>query len=61
MVGDSEADTFGAMAANVASICVSFGYRRVSLDELKASAIIDDFSEFAAAAKRLKPGLFDAL
>ena len=61
MVGDSEADTFGAMAANVASICVSFGYRRVSLDELKAGAIIDDFSEFAAAAKRLKPGLFDAL
>ncbi len=61
MVGDSEADTGGAMAANVASICMSFGYRRVSLDELQADAIIDDFSEFAAAAKRLKPGLFDAL
>lgn len=61
MVGDSEADTGGAMAANVASICMSFGYRRVSLDELQADAIIDDFSEFAVAAKRLKPGLFDAL
>jgi phosphoglycolate phosphatase len=61
MVGDSEADTGGAIAAHVASICVSFGYRRVSLDELKADAIIDDYAEFSAAAKRLKPGLFDAL
>lgn len=61
MVGDSEADTGGAMAAGVASICVSFGYRRVSLDDLQADAIIDDYAEFAAAAKKLKPGLFDAL
>ena len=61
MVGDSEADTWGARAANVASICVSFGYRRVSLEELQADAIIDDYAEFAGAAKKLKPGLFDAL
>ena len=61
MVGDSEADTGGAIAANVATICVSFGYRRVSLEELKADAIIDDYAEFAAAAKAIKPGLFDAL
>ncbi len=61
MVGDSEADTGGAMAAGVASICVTFGYRRVSLDELNADALIDDYAEFAAAAQRLKPGLFDAL
>ena len=61
MVGDSEADTGGAIAANVACICVSFGYRRVSLEDLKADALIDDYAEFAAAAKRLKPGLFDAL
>ena len=61
MVGDSEADTGGAIAANVASICVSFGYRRVSLEALQADAIIDDYNEFAEAAKRLKPGLFDAL
>jgi hypothetical protein len=51
----------GARAANVACICVSFGYRRVSLEELKADAIIDDYAEFAAAAKAIKPGLFDAL
>ena len=61
MVGDSEADSDGARAANVACICVSFGYRRVSLEELKADAIIDDYAEFAAAAKAIKPGLFDAL
>ena len=61
MVGDSEADTGGAIAANVASICVSFGYRRVSLEALQADAIIDDYNEFAEAAKRLKPGMFDAL
>lgn len=61
MVGDSEADTGGAIAANIASICVSFGYRRVSLEALQADAIIDDYNEFAEAAKRLKPGLFDTL
>lgn len=61
MVGDSEADTGGAIAAGVASICVTFGYRRVSLEDLKADALIDDYAEFAAAAQRLKPGLFDAL
>ena len=61
MVGDSEADTGGARAAGVASLCVSFGYRRVSLDELQADALIDDYAEFAEAAKKLKPGLFDAL
>ena len=55
MVGDSEADTGSARAASVASICVSFGYRRVSLEELGADAIIDDYVEFAAAAKKLKP------
>ena len=55
------ADTGGAIAANVASICVSFGYRRVSLEALQADAIIDDYNEFAEAAKRLKPGLFVTL
>ena len=61
MVGDSEADTGGARAANVASICVTFGYRRVSLEDLGADALIDDYAEFTAAAKKLKPGKFDAL
>lgn len=61
MVGDSEADSFAARAAQVTCICVSFGYRRVSLEELQADAIIDDYAAFAATAQALKPGLFDAL
>ncbi len=61
MVGDSEADTQAAKAAGVATICVSFGYRRVALAALGADAVIDDFSEFAQAAKKLKPKLFAAL
>ena len=61
MVGDSEADTASSKAAHVACICVSFGYRRVSLDELGADRVIDDFKDFAQAAKTLKPGLFEAL
>ncbi len=61
MVGDSEADTGSARAAGVTSICVSFGYRRASLDALRADAIIDDFAAFGDAAKALKPGLFSAL
>ena len=61
MVGDSEADTGGAIAADVSSICVTFGYRRVSLENLNADALIDDYADFAAAAQKLKPGLFDAL
>jgi len=61
MVGDSEADSGGARAAGVACICVSFGYPRVALDDLGADAIIDDYAEFADAAKKLKPGLFGAL
>lgn len=61
MVGDSEADSGAAQAAGVACICVSFGYRRVALEALGADAIIDDYADFAAAARQLKPGLFDAL
>ncbi len=61
MVGDSETDTKAARAANVATICVSFGYRRVALEALDADKIIDDFAQFSAAAKAVKPGLFDAL
>jgi len=45
----------------VVTICVGFGYRRVSLEALGADALIDDYAEFAAAAQRLKPGLFDKL
>lgn len=61
MLGDSEADTESARRANVACICVSFGYRRVSLEELGADAIIDAYSDLPAALARLKGDLLPAL
>jgi len=54
MLGDSEADTQSARAAQVACICVSFGYRRVSLEDLGADAIIDSFRDLPAAIQILK-------
>ena len=61
MLGDSEADTASALAAGVKSICVSFGYRRVSLEELKADAIIDSFSDLPEAIEKLAPSRFPTL
>ena len=61
MLGDSEADTESARAANVACICVSFGYRRVSLEELGADAIIDAYSELPAVLEALKGDLLPSL
>ena len=61
MLGDSEADTASARAAGVKSICVSFGYRRVSLDQLEADAIIDSFSELPDAIEKLAPSRFPKL
>ena len=58
MLGDSEADTLSANAAKVTCVCVSFGYRRVSLDALGADAIIDDFADLPETLARLKPELF---
>jgi len=58
MIGDSEADTASAMKANVSCICVSFGYRRVTLEELNADSIIDDFAQLPQAMATLKPDLF---
>ena len=61
MLGDSEADTGSARAAGIACICVSFGYRRVQLNELGADAIIDHFDQLPNALRTLRPGLFDFL
>lgn len=61
MLGDSEADSESARAAGVACICVSFGYRRVSLEDLGADKIIDSFAELPAALAEIKPGRFTAL
>lgn len=61
MIGDSEADTASARAAQIGCVCVSFGYRRVSLEELGADAIIDHFDELPQHLRRLRPGAFDRL
>ncbi|MGB5093661.1 MAG: HAD family hydrolase [Parvibaculum sp.] len=58
MVGDSETDTAAAQNAAIPCICVSFGYRRVGLDELGADLVIDHYREFPAALARLMPRHF---
>ncbi len=54
MVGDSENDILAAHDANMASICVSFGYSHMPYDELKPTILIDHFSEFPAAFATLR-------
>ena len=61
LLGDSEADTGAARAAGVKCVCVSFGYRRVPLEELGADAIIDDYAELPETLDRLMPGVFAGL
>ena len=61
MLGDSEADTGAARAAGVKCVCVSFGYRRVPLEELGADAIIDDYAELPETLDRLMSGVFAGL
>ena len=48
-------------AAGVKCVCVSFGYRRIPLEELGADAIIDDYAELPATLDMLMPGIFTAL
>ncbi|MBI1263023.1 MAG: phosphoglycolate phosphatase [Rhizobiales bacterium] len=58
MVGDSETDTAAAKNAAIPCICVSFGYRRVALDELGADIVIDDYQAFPKALSSLLPQHF---
>ncbi|HEY1751700.1 MAG TPA: HAD family hydrolase [Caulobacteraceae bacterium] len=53
MVGDARTDTGVAAAAGVPVVAVSFGYSDVPPAELGADALIDDFAELPAAARRL--------
>ncbi len=43
MVGDSENDILAAHDANVPSVCVTFGYCHMPLEELKPTRVIDHF------------------
>lgn len=58
MVGDSETDIDAAKNARMPSICVSFGYARMPVPELGASAVIDHFDDFPRALSRLLPQHF---
>ena len=61
LLGDSEADTGAARAAGVKCVCVSFGYRRIPLEELGADAIIDDYADLPDTLDHLMPGVFAGL
>lgn len=50
MVGDSDVDVGTAKAARIPVIGVTFGYTHIPITELHADAVIDDYSEFRAAA-----------
>ena len=58
MVGDSETDTAAARNAEIPCICVDFGYRRVSLEELGADYLISHFDEFPRALEAVLPRHF---
>ena len=49
MVGDSENDINAAIDAGVRSVCVTFGYAHVPLNEIGADALIDHFDDLAQA------------
>lgn len=53
MIGDSEADTGAAKAANMKCLCVSFGYRSVSPEELGADGLVNHYSEIPKALSEL--------
>lgn len=53
MVGDSPNDTEAAQALGLPSVCVTFGYRRCSLDELGADLLIERFADLPEALARL--------
>ena len=55
MVGDSEVDMATALAANVPSIGVTFGYTSRPVHELGASAVIDHYREFMVALATVLP------
>ncbi|MGC6471962.1 MAG: phosphoglycolate phosphatase [Parvibaculales bacterium] len=57
MIGDSEADTGAAKAAEMKSICVDFGYRRIPADQLGADRLISSYAEIYKALECCLPAL----
>lgn len=48
-IGDSPNDTEAARAAGLPVVCVTFGYRRCSLEELGADGLVERFSDLPEA------------
>ena len=57
MVGDSINDVLSAKAAGAPVVVVSFGYTDTPAHALGGDAVIDDFAELAAVARRLLSAL----
>lgn len=53
MVGDSPNDSEAARAAGVPVVCVTFGYRRCSAEDLGADALIDHFADLPKAIQQV--------
>ena len=59
MVGDSINDIAAALAANVPSIAVDFGYTEQPVTEMGADIVISHFNEFVEAVESLRPNAAD--
>ena len=53
MVGDSSNDILAAREAGLKSICVSFGYSKIPVSQLKPDAIIDHYVDFFTALNNI--------
>ena len=53
MVGDSENDIAAAIDAGVRSVCVTFGYAHVPLEDIGADALIDRFEDLPRALRQI--------
>lgn len=58
MIGDSATDINAARAADIASICVTFGYTDIAPHELGATALLDHFSDLPETLSALLPRHF---
>jgi phosphoglycolate phosphatase len=53
MIGDSENDISAAIDAGIRSVCVTFGYAHVALNEIGADALIDHFDALPQALREI--------
>lgn len=58
MIGDSASDIDAALAADMGSVCVTFGYTETPAEDLGASVLIDHFDDLGPALQALLPDHF---